>query len=252
MLVGLTLSSAAPATAYRQVFLQLNLCGNACNRGALGVVTALEDTIGRARPFAVTLNEVCENQYARLRADLVGYQGRFDPTGPSCRNGARYGNAILVRTADVTVIDSWALPNPAADELRRLMCLSAVLPWGRSLVLCVTHISNDSGNIAAQISAAALILNGLARDHAVFVGGDFNTDPTDIGLSPLYRSGTGVFAEADSAGGPAAAYRDTYPGHKYDYLFLSNGAWSAAAVADAAGGLSDHHGLWATATLVRP
>jgi endonuclease/exonuclease/phosphatase family metal-dependent hydrolase len=253
VLAGLAVSSAAHATAFKQVFLQLNLCGNACNAGALGVVSALEDTIGRRRPFAVTLNELCENQYERLRADLDGYQGRFDPTGPRCRNGARYGNAILVRAPDLTVIGSWPLPNPAADELRRLMCLSAVLPWGKPLVLCVTHISNEAGNIAAQVRATAGVLNGLTRDHVVLLGGDFNTDPADARLSPLYLSCTGAFREADSTGCPArAGYRQTYPGHKYDYLFLSNGDWSAAAETDAAGGLSDHHALWATATLLLP
>src|SRR5262245_43001074 len=74
-------AGGANATAGRQTYLQFNMCGNSCNRGGLAVVSNLEDTIAEGRPFAVTLNEVCENQYDRLRADLTAYRGRFDPTG---------------------------------------------------------------------------------------------------------------------------------------------------------------------------
>jgi endonuclease/exonuclease/phosphatase family metal-dependent hydrolase len=208
---------------------------------------------------------VCENQYTRLRAELESYHGHFDPTGARCRNGGRYGNAVLVRSADVDLLGGWDLPNPARDEARRLFCLSTRLPDATTLVVCVTHVSNYSDNIAAQVDAVAGHLRRLATDHAVLAGGDFNTNPADARLDPLYRpcdgSGPGVFHEADAGGcanrsrlnhpvGDDVINEDTYGRHKYDYLFLSDGGWSTfAAETTAPNGLSDHDALWATATL---
>jgi endonuclease/exonuclease/phosphatase family metal-dependent hydrolase len=254
--------------APRQTYVQFNLCGNACNRGGveLGVVTDLARSIRAAEPFAVTLNEVCENQYAELTAGLDPYQGRFDPTGPRCRNGTRYGNAVLVLAASVDLVGSWLLPNPARDEARRLMCLRAPSAT-RTIVVCVTHVSNEDGNIAPQVRAVAALLQGLP-DDPILLGGDFNTDPDDPRLDPVYGpcygSGRGAFREADSPGCASRSGRNrrygsdiinehTYGQHKFDYLFLSDGHWSAPE-ADATPperGRSDHGALWASAILAQ-
>ncbi len=254
VVAALALSGPADATGDLQTFLQFNLCGNACNRGGLQVVTRLEDAIDARRPFAVTLNEVCENQFARLRTDLVLYHGRFDPTGPTCHNGSRYGNAILVRAANATLVGGWNLPNPAGDETRRLVCLRTQQP---RLIICVTHISNYVGNIAAQVAAVAGILRRLTVGDAVLLAGDFNTDPADPRLNPMYsgcyRPDTGIFREAAGCPGRPAVNEATYGVHKYDYIFLSDVGWSST-VAHAEGiadGLSDHKALWATATVRR-
>jgi endonuclease/exonuclease/phosphatase family metal-dependent hydrolase len=217
----------------RQTYLQLNMCGNVCNHGGLAVVRNLEETIATRRPVAVTLNEVCENQYDRLAADLDAYRGRFDATGPICGNGARYGNAVLARASDVDLIGSWPLPDLSGGETRRLMCVRS-----DGLAVCVTHISYLQADIAAQIDAVAAILDGLDRAGAVVLGGDLNTDPADPRLGPLYgicHGATGV----------------TFHQHSIDYIFLSE-HWSSAQAhaVDAAGGFSDHEGLFATATLL--
>ena len=239
--------TAGAGAEQRQTFLQFNICGNACNNGELPVVVELAGTIRGRSPAAVTLNEVCENQYTRLRADLDAYQGRFDPTGPTCVNGERYGNAILLRSDAVELVGSWLLPSPVFDEPRRLMCLRTVPAKANSagavaLIACVTHISNESGNIAAQVSAVAGRLEALGAGTAVLFGGDLNTDPGDARLEPL--TGPGALREVDQTD-----RRDTYPGHKYDYIFLSDGRWSpATAEVVATSKLSDHYALWATAT----
>jgi endonuclease/exonuclease/phosphatase family metal-dependent hydrolase len=251
--------------AGRQLYLQFNLCGNVCNHGGLAVVSDLEAAIAAETPFSVTLNEVCQNQYVRLREDLTAYQSRFDATGPVCGNGYRYGNATLVRASTVDLLGSWALPNPAGGEPRRLMCLGA-RQSGKPVTVCVTHVSYVQGNIAAQVGAVAALVRGLGDTAPVVLSGDFNTDPWDARLDPLYAanygSGTGEFQEADAAGygsgartstrrgaDPANTY--TFDRHKIDYIFLSGGRWSAphANVMHAPGGLSDHDALWATATL---
>ncbi len=256
--LAISLATAAHATALRQTYLQLNLCGNACNNGTLAVITQLEHTIDARQPFAITLNELCENQYDRLTADLGAYHGRFDPTGPTCVNGARYGNAILLHTTEVTLIGSWQLPNPAADETRRLMCLGTRLPDGPALTVCGTHISSFVANGPPQISAVAAILRGLPGHDPLVLAGDFNTVPANPGLDPLYRTcyagGTGQFDEAASTGCARTETGDehTWQQHKYDYVFLSGGGFTAveADASDAVNGLSDHRALWATATVV--
>jgi endonuclease/exonuclease/phosphatase family metal-dependent hydrolase len=251
-------ASAATATAdvagiraapTRQTFLQFNMCGNACNHGDVAVVHNLERTIAEGRPVAVTLNEVCENQFERLRRDLPGYGGRFDPTGPRCGNGTRYGNAVLVHGPDPDPVGSWQLPNPAGDETRRVMCVRGLPPDGASLVVCVTHISFAASNIGTQIDTVATILSGLSGDEPVLLGGDFNTDPADDRLDPLYgNAGRGRFTEADEADD---LNDSTFAKHKLDYIFLADGHWSAvrAMAVDAGRGLSDHSALLATATV---
>jgi endonuclease/exonuclease/phosphatase family metal-dependent hydrolase len=263
----LALGVRVDAAPDRETFLQFNMCGNACNRGALRVVAHLAGSIERARPVAVTLNEVCENQYQWLRSHLAAYRGEFDPTGPICVNGARYGNAVLARTARLSTVGTWPLPSPAGGESRRLLCVHAQPSGTRSLVVCVTHISYVAGNIAAQVGTVAGVVHGLARTGAVLLGGDFNADPADARMDPLYnpcrRAGTGILTEADSAGcasrstldgraGADVVNEDTRQRHKLDYIFLSSGDWatSGAHTGDAAAGLSDHDPLWAEARSV--
>jgi endonuclease/exonuclease/phosphatase family metal-dependent hydrolase len=264
--VAFAISGSAHATGFTQTYLQLNMCGNACNHGGFAVTDNIEATVGERTPTLVTLNEVCENQYDRLQADLTAYRARFDPTGPTCQDGARYGNALFARTTDLTFIGSWLLPNPAEDEARRLMCLHMRVPGQPAVVVCVTHISSFLANVGPQVSAAAGILNGLDTTDPVLLAGDFNTDPGDARMNPLYNScyagGIGHFREADSTGcarrsaldqtnGTDVFNQETFPRHKYDDIFLVDGGWCAvrADVIDAAGGLSDHHAEFATATL---
>lgn len=241
--LGVTAPTGARAHAdIQQSYLQFNMCGNLCNHGGLAVVGNLEQTISGGQPVAVTLNEVCENQYDRLRRDLSGYRGDFDPTGPRCDNGTRYGNAVFVRGSTLEPVGSWQLPNPGADETRRLMCVRG---GQAALVVCVTHISFVADNIGAQVDAVAGILRGLPRDEPMLLGGDFNTEPTDRRLTPVYDQRR----EADSA-----ANHTTFARRKIDYIFLADGHWTAAraAVVDAGRGLSDHGALLATAVVTPP
>ncbi len=236
--LALLLSSDVRTIAYRQTYLQFNLCGNACSGGGLPVVDDVAAAVHRREPFAATLNEMCENQYDALRHRLPGYQSRFDATGATCHNGERYGNAVFLRAPSMSLVGSWALPKPAGDETRRLLC---VRPGGEPRpVVCVTHISNVSGNVAAQISAVAAVLSGL-HDPTV-LGGDFNTVPGDPRLAPLYHA----FTEAD-----AGHDQPTYGRSKFDYVFLSRGAWSSPRV-ETGHPDSDHEALWATTTFGAP
>src|SRR6266511_5197449 len=88
-LAAIVYAGGASAAAGRQTYLQLNMCGNACNHGGLAVVRNLESSIVVGRPFAVTLNEVCENQYDQLRADL----------GPTMAGSTRPGPGVATAPA---------------------------------------------------------------------------------------------------------------------------------------------------------
>jgi endonuclease/exonuclease/phosphatase family metal-dependent hydrolase len=271
VLAAVAVAAGASAVPPRQTYLQFNMCGNMCNDGGLPAAVHLAGSIRTGRPFAVTLNEVCENQYERLRADLAAYRGQFDPTGPRCRNGARYGNAVLVRTTSLEPVGSWPLPSPAGGESRRLLCVHARPAGGgdptaegvRTLVVCVTHISYVGADIGVQVATVADIVRGLARNGAVLLGGDFNADPADARMNPLYRAcdggGTGRFDEVDSGGcagrsmtnrglGLDVVNEDTLQRHKLDYIFLSSGDWVTSRADARAAGNSDHDALWATAT----
>jgi endonuclease/exonuclease/phosphatase family metal-dependent hydrolase len=229
-LAAVVVASGPSIAAGAQTYLQFNMCGNSCNHGGLRVVRNLEDTVAARRPYAVTLNEVCENQYDQLRAEMRAYQGRFDPTGPTCRNGSRYGNAILVRASHVDLLGSWPLPDPSGGEPRRLMCLSTA-----TLVVCVTHISYLPADIGPQIAAVAGIIGGT---KAWLVGGDFNTEPTDPRLDPV----------SSTCESPGSGYA-TMGGRKIDYIFLRNGGRATARAV--AIDLSDHRALLATEAVAR-
>jgi endonuclease/exonuclease/phosphatase (EEP) superfamily protein YafD len=124
----------------------------------------------------------------------------------------------------------------------------------------VTHISNVSGNIAAQVSAVASRVNPYFSTSGVLVGGDFNTDPWNSRMNPMYSScysgGTGIFYEADSSGCSRTIQNSTYNettsgSRKIDYVFLSGSDWSSRS-ADATYALhSDHDPLWAMAVYWR-
>jgi endonuclease/exonuclease/phosphatase (EEP) superfamily protein YafD len=131
------------------------------------------------------------------------------------------------------------------------MCVRGHPSGVASLVVCVTHISFMAGNIGAQIDAVATILSGLSGDDPVLLGGDFNTEPADDRLNPLYgNAGRGSFTEADQADD---LIDTTFAMHKLDYIFLADGHWSAARATaiDAGRGLSDHSALLATAVVKR-
>ena len=109
----------ANAASARVGFLQFNVCGKTCHLGT-AVVGDIENAVGSAspQPFVLTLNEMCRSDYAKLTADLPAYHGFFQTTLPrNCADGSDNGDAILVRTASVTYLGSWALPRPEGRKV---------------------------------------------------------------------------------------------------------------------------------------
>lgn len=256
-------ATPASATNYTQTYMQFNMCGNVCNNGGLTVAMDIENSVNNRspQPFVITLNEVCENQYNKLYADLLPYYGYFDATGPTCSNGARYGNAVLVRTRNFTRIGPWTLPNPGGNETRHLVCLKVPISGNEPMLACVTHIDFHSTNIAPQISKVASIVGPYYFGNGLLVGGDFNTAPYSSALNPMYRSayipsGSGLFNECDAPSSYDRRYQSIWnnettfksDGRKIDYIFLSSPDWTGWSGDATSSSHSDHYVLWGTAT----
>lgn len=266
-------SSAAPVL---HKYLHFNMCGSKCMEGELDVANDVINSINGSspQPFAVTLNEVCRNQYNHMFTTLVPYYGRFEVTVPgACKNGQDYGIAVLVRTADYTFYNAW--PLPGGHEPRKMVCIRTAATGGGSqpLIACSTHIDYHSDVQAQQIAFVAARGREMWSGNHVLIGGDFNVSPTDSKLNPMYSpehsGGTGVFNEADtngfsrSGGGVGSGYNeytggcfhwpcgyranDWKPTSKIDYIFLSRYDF-AGYYGDATYALrSDHTPLWAWA-----
>ncbi|PRX43860.1 endonuclease/exonuclease/phosphatase family protein [Prauserella shujinwangii] len=249
---------AAPAeAATRFYFFQFNMAGNTMNEGGVGVAKAVVASVKDSKrwPYIVTLNEVCLNQhnYIRTRLDDHGYVGTWGPTGPKCKNGAAYGNAIFVKSGR-TILGNFALPNPNNTEQRKILCVRSNRydKW----VACVTHISHKSADQKTQINAVATRVDSYRNGgNRVVVGGDFNVTPNSPWIDPMYAScypgGKGRFYETDRAKCDGRGGEGTHSKGKIDYLFYSSHFYSFWGDATSSN-YSDHDPLWGRAYLANP
>jgi endonuclease/exonuclease/phosphatase (EEP) superfamily protein YafD len=149
-------SPGAPAaTAARFSLLQMNLClsGLAPCLRYPQVVREAVAVIRTRRPSAVTLNEVCKGDVARI-AEETGYHSRFTTvpyrgtpllcTSPGGRGV--FGNAVLTRAA---VRGSASGRFTAEDPLeeRRWLCVTTAQP----VTVCATHLE-------APVSLATIVI----------------------------------------------------------------------------------------------
>ena len=147
------------------------------------VVEILERAIARideARPDAVTLNETCRTDVARI-AQETGYHLRFTRViygGERLRcvrPGGRglFGDAVLTEAA-VEGSDSRDFQAQAGPERRRWLCVTTTA----AVDVCTAHLNTRSrieaaGN-DAQCSELAALLASRAGARAVIFGGDVN------------------------------------------------------------------------------
>lgn len=251
-------AAAAPdpaAAPGRVVTLSFNMCGNKCNDGRLAVADHVADVVldRPTRPASVELQEVCASQATRIRDRLAGagYHVRHVPTAHRCDDGSRYGIALAYR-GDATWTRVYDLPNPGKHEPRAMVCAKLAAP---RVLACATHIDfHGDGTRGAQIREVAKIMAGFAdAGHAAYVGGDFNTQPTEDQLDPMYRPAYGGGAQGRhneatgccTRGGPGTGDG----GRKIDYVFALASAFTPDWSDPVPTGLSDHHKYWARLTL---
>jgi endonuclease/exonuclease/phosphatase family metal-dependent hydrolase len=166
--------------------MQMNLClsGLASCYGSrvqypAGVLDATT-RIGEAHPDAVTVNEACSGDMARI-ARRTGYQLRFsrviyggrplpciDPAGRGL-----FGDAVLTRAA-ITSAVTHAFGAQAGPERRVWLCVSTRV----GVEVCSAHLASHQAVEAAanepQCIELRALLAGRAALHTVIFGGDVN------------------------------------------------------------------------------
>jgi endonuclease/exonuclease/phosphatase family metal-dependent hydrolase len=165
--------------------LQMNLClsGFAGCYAKVDYPNGVEEAVARihdARPDAVTLNEACRGDVARI-ARRTGYRVRFSTVTvsgeslPCVRPGGRgaFGDAVLTKAA-IASTDSHDFETQTGIEWRRWLCVATRV----GVDVCTAHLATRStvgsaGN-DAQCAELAAVLERRAATRTVIFGGDVN------------------------------------------------------------------------------
>ena len=177
------MAQAAASPTY--TLLQMNLClsGLAGCYAKVAYPAVVEEAVARireARPAAVTFNEACRNDVARI-AQRTGYHVRFSRViyrGERLRcvrPGGRglFGDAVLTKAA-IEHTDNHDFVAQAGIERRRWLCVTT----RGNVDVCTAHLNTRSttevaGN-DAQCAELAAVLARRAATRAVIFGGDVN------------------------------------------------------------------------------
>jgi hypothetical protein len=165
--------------------MQMNLClsGLAGCYRKVAYPAGVEAAVARireARPDAVTLNEACQGDVARI-ARRTGYHLRFSTVTSfgeplrCVRPGGRglFGVAVLTKAA-IESTDSHGFDAQAGVEWRRWLCVTTRV----GVDVCTAHLATRStvespGN-DAQCAELAALLERRAATRTVIFGGDVN------------------------------------------------------------------------------
>jgi endonuclease/exonuclease/phosphatase family metal-dependent hydrolase len=165
--------------------MQMNLClsGFAGCYGKVAYPTGVEEAVARIRdahPDAVTVNEACRGDVARI-ARRTGYHLRFSTVTSSgeplacVRPGGRgvFGDAVLTKAA-VESTDSHDFVAQAGVEWRRWLCVTT----RAGVDVCTAHLATRSTGASAgndaQCAELAAVLERRAATRTVIFGGDVN------------------------------------------------------------------------------
>lgn len=206
-------SSATIPDQSTYTLMQMNLClsGLADCYGKVAYPAVVEEAVARIReadPDAVTFNEACRSDVARI-ARRAGYHLRFSRVIylgerlPCVQPGGRglFGDAVLTRTA-VESADSEDFEAQAGIERRRWLCVTT----RADVEVCTAHLNTRSiveapGN-DTQCAELAALLARRASARAVIFGGDVNRRPS---CAP-----DGFWARTDASAGQAPGLQHVY------------------------------------------
>jgi endonuclease/exonuclease/phosphatase family metal-dependent hydrolase len=248
----------ARGDAYRKLgLMSFNVCGGVCRHGEVAATARFVAKVATRRDVGVVLlQELCYTQFRRVRTLLArhGFSGRFEAQTRSracanddTRHGTGFGVAVLVRgRISHSVVDH--LPTPPGVEHRVLLGVTATIA-GRSTFVAGVHLSRaPRDTLRAQLRSVERFV-GSRSAHPAIVGGDFNTLPGDPALEPLFAG----FTELDEtrAGNPKIGDLPTYAAKKIDYVFLSDGQFTAPHASTVVTRMSDHR-VYVGSALTRP
>jgi endonuclease/exonuclease/phosphatase family metal-dependent hydrolase len=167
------------------MLMQMNLClsGLADCYGKAAYPAVVEEAVARIReahPDAVTFNEACRSDVARI-ARRTGYHLRFSriiyrgQRLRCVRPGGRglFGNVVLTEAA-IESTDNQDFKAQAGIERRRWLCVTTLV----DIDVCTAHLNTRStievsGNDAQCVELAALLAR-RASARTVTFGGDVN------------------------------------------------------------------------------
>lgn len=182
---SVSLAHDAPRGGSTYTLMQMNLClsGFAGCYGKVAYPAGLEEALARIRdadPDAVTLNETCRADVARI-ARRAGYHLRFSMVTLAgkplrcVRPGGRgtFGDAVLTK-APIARSDSHDFEAQAGSEWRRWLCVTT----RDGIDVCTAHLATRaSTEVAAndaQCAELAAVLAQRAVTRTVIFGGDVN------------------------------------------------------------------------------
>jgi endonuclease/exonuclease/phosphatase family metal-dependent hydrolase len=178
-------ASVPPAGSSTYTLMQMNLClsGLAGCYGKAEYPAVVEEAVARIReahPDAVTFNEACRSDIARI-ARRTGYRMRFSRVVyrgerlRCVRPGGRglFGSGVLTDAA-IESTDSQDFEAQAGIERRRWLCVTTRV----DVDVCTAHLNTRSpievaGNDAQCVELAALLAR-RASARTVTFGGDVN------------------------------------------------------------------------------
>jgi endonuclease/exonuclease/phosphatase family metal-dependent hydrolase len=208
-----TPAAVLPAASSTYTLMQMNLClsGLAGCYGKVAYPAVVEEAIARIReahPNAVTFNEACRGDVARI-ARRTGYHVRFSRViyrGEQLRcvrPGGRglFGDAVLTKAA-IESTDNHDFEAQEGIERRRWLCVATRV----HVDVCTAHLNTRTtaevaGNDAQCVELTALLAR-RAQARAVIFGGDVNRGRS---CAP-----GGAWTRTDSAAGQAPGLQHVY------------------------------------------
>ncbi len=182
-----TAASSTAGSTYTLIQMNLCLSGIAACYRKVEYPAVVDEAVARiraARPDAVTLNEACSGDVARiarrtgyhLRFSAVIYFGKLLPCIKPGRRGL-FGDAVLVRAA-VASSENHAFRAQAGPEQRRWLCVSTRI----GVDVCTSHLASPEIQEAPangpQCAELRALLARRAASGTVIFGGDVNRRPS--------------------------------------------------------------------------
>ena len=211
---------------------------------------------GGQRPDVIALQEVCYEQFMRLKTYLtsVDYsvEWRVNKQQSRCRDnypqadaehGAEHGTLVAVPNAYAPlrpVLFNLSPETPGTAE--GLTCYEFTKQ--RALIACSAQISGNEDEKALKTYRmyTQMITPYLNAGFGILLAGDFNTQPKNSPMNRMYHpnlGGTGSLFEGDMKGVCSSPCRDGRWTHKnredglrrkIDYVFFSNNAFDQTKV----------------------